>query len=133
MFSTIELNGMRNTQTSHMMDCCIIYHVTGKTKNARGEFIKSFDDGTESICGLEMFPLRKDYGSSDMTYGANLVEANIDAILRLPLNTVCSVGDEIEIIGRYGEECEPRRYEVDRFLNEGVSGCRAYLKARTVA
>lgn len=125
-----ELIGMRSTQTAHMMDCCVIYHVTGKTKNARGEYIKTFDDGTESICGLQMNPLEKEYGTE---YGAGVVEANIDAILRLPLNTVCTVGDEIEIVARFGEECEPRRYEVDRFLNEGVSGCRAYLKARTVA
>lgn len=121
-----ELNGMRSTQTAHMMDCCVIYHVTAKTKNARGETVKTFDDGVQTICGLEMHPDPKEYGGS-------WAEANIDAVLRLPLGTVCSVGDEIEIIARFGEEVPTKRYEVDRFLNEGVSGCRAYLKARTVA
>lgn len=132
MFSTTELNGMRSVQEAHMMDCCIVYHVIGREKNARGETIKTFDDGIQTICGLEMFPLQKDYGSANMTYGNSLVEANIDAVLRLPLGTVCSVGDEVEIIMRFGEEVPTKRYEVDRFLNEGVSGCRAYLKARTV-
>lgn len=121
-----ELNGMRSTQTAHMMDCCVIYHVTGKTKNARGESVKTFDEGKTCICGLEMNPAPKEYGGA-------WVEANIDAVLRLPLCVNCSVGDEIEIIARFGEECDPRRYEVERYLNQGVSGCRAYLKSRTVA
>ena len=126
MFSTTELNGMREVQEAHMMDCCIVYHVIGKTKNARGETVKTFDNGIQTICGLEMFPDPREYNGS-------WVEANIDAVLRLPLGTLCSVGDEVEIIMRYGEEVPTKRYEVDRFLNEGVSGCRAYLKLRTVS
>lgn len=126
MFSTTEMNGMREAQTAHMMDVCVIYHVTAKTKNARGESVKTFDAGEQTICGLEMQPEPK-------TYGESWAEANIDAVLRLPLGTVCSVGDEIEIIARFGEEIPPKRYEVDRFMAEGVSGCRAYLIARTIA
>jgi len=126
MFSTTELNGMRSVQEAHMMDACIVYHVINRTKNARGETIKTFDDGVQTICGLEMQPIGREYGDG-------FTEANIDAVLRLPLGTVCSVGDEIEIIMRFGQEVPTKRYEVDRFLNEGPSGCRAYLKARTVA
>ena len=126
MFSTIELTGMREVQEAHMMDTCVIYRVTQRTKNSRGESVKTFDTGTESICGLQMEPLGKDYGDS-------FIEANIDAILRLPLGTEVTPDDEIEITKRFGESITPRRYEVERYTNDGPSGCRAYLKARTIA
>ena len=126
MFSTIELNGMRETQTAHMMDTCVIYRVTLREKNARGETIKSFAKGVKSICGVQMEPLGKEY--ADM-----FVEANIDAVLRLPLGTEVTPGDEIAIVKRFGEKVPARRYEVDRYTNDGPSGCRAYLKARTIA
>ena len=125
MFSRAELDYMRSVQEAHMMDTCVIYRVTSRTKNTRGETIKSFGEGTESICGLQMEPLAREYGDG-------IVESNIDAILRLPLGTEVEPGDEIEITKRFGEDITPRRYEVDRFLNEGPSGCRAYLKVRNV-
>ena len=126
MFSTIELNGMRDVQEAHMMDTCVIYRVTSRTKNTRGETIKTFDKGTVSICGLQMEPTAKEYGGS-------FIEANIDAILRLPLGTEVEPDDEIEIVKRSGEDVPHRRYEVERYTNDGPSGCRAYLKARTIA
>ena len=125
MFSTTELNGMRETQEAHMMDTCVIYRVTAKTKNARGEANKTLDAGTETICGVQMSPLPKEYGAS-------FIEANIDVILRLPLGTVVEPGDEIEITKRFGEAVTPQRYEVERYTNDGPSGCRAYLKVRTI-
>ena len=126
MFSTIELNGMRETQEAHMMDTCVIYRVEKREKNARGEAIKTLSKGTESICGLQMEPLAKEYSDS-------FIEANIDAILRLPLGTEVTPGDEIEITKQFGQSITPRRYEVDRYTNNGPSGCRAYLKVRTIA
>ena len=126
MFSTIELNGMRETQEAHMMDTCVIYRVEKREKNARGEAIKTLSKGTESICGLQMEPLAKEYSDS-------FIEANIDAILRLPLGTEVTPGDEIEITKRFGQSITPRRYEVDRYTNNGPSGCRAYLKVSTIA
>ena len=126
MFSTIELTGMREVQEAHMMDTCVIYRVVARTKNTRGETIKTFGKGVESICGLQMEPLGKEYGDS-------FIEANIDAVLRLPLGTVVTPDDEIEITKRFGENVPHRRYEVERYTNDGPSGCRAYLKARTIA
>lgn len=126
MFSIIELNGMREVQEAHMMDECIVYRVVARTKNARGETVKTFGKGVKSICGLQMEPTAKEYGSA-------FIEANIDAILRLPLGTEVTPDDEIEIVKRFGEDVTPRRYEVQRYTNDGPSGCRAYLKARTIA
>lgn len=125
MFSTIELNGMRETQEAHMMDTCVIYRVVSRSKNSRGETVKTFDSGTTSICGLQMVPLAKEFGDG-------LVETNIDAILRLPLTEKVKPDDEIEITSRFGEEITPKRYEVERYTNDGPSGCRAYLKVRTI-
>lgn len=125
MFSTTELNGMREVQTAHMMDTCVIYHVTGRTKDKRGQYVKAFDKGTESICGVQMEPLSM-YG------GENMRTADVDVVLRLPLGTVVAPQDEIEITKRFGEAVPVRRYEVQRFLNDGPSGCRAYLKVRNI-
>ena len=127
MFSITELTGMREVQESHMMDTCVIYRVVARTKNTRGETIKTFGKGFETICGLQMDPTAKEYGAS-------FIEANIDAVLRLPLDVVVDPDDEIEITHRFGERLrQPRRYEVQRYTNDGPSGCRAYLKARTIA
>lgn len=125
MFSKTELTWMREVQEAHMMDTCVIYHVTSRTKNARGEAVKTFAEGVESICGLQMEPLTREYGDG-------IVESNIDAILRLPLGTVAEPGDEIEIVKRFGDDVTPRRYEVDSYTNDGPSGCRVNLKVRNV-
>ena len=125
MFTRAELDYMQATQEAHMMDTCVIYRVVERTKSTRGESIRTFDEGTGSICGVQMEPLSREYGEG-------IVESNIDVILRLPLSVTVEPGDEIEIIKRFGEAVEPRRYEVDRFTNDGPSGCRAYLKVRNV-
>jgi hypothetical protein len=125
MFSITELNGMRDTQTAHMMDTCVIYRPLTTEKNSRGETVKSWDEGVTSICGLQMEPLSREIGDG-------IIESNIDAILRLPLGTEVEPGDEIVIVKRFGEDIEPRRYEVDSFTNDGPSGCRVNLKVRNV-
>lgn len=125
MFSTSELQWMRKTQTDHMMDTCVIYRVASRVKNTRGETVKTFAEGVESICGLQMDPRPREIGE-------NLVQENIDAVLRLPLGTALEPEDEIEIVKRFSEDCVPRRYEVQRYTNDGPSGCRAWLKARNV-
>ena len=126
MFSTTELNGMRETQNAHMMDVCVIYAVIKREKNSRGELVKTFDEGRKSVCGLQMDP-------AALAYASGYAEADIDAVLRLPHGTEVTVGDEIEITQRFGETVGNRRYEVERFLNTGPSGVRAYLKSRSIA
>ena len=125
MFSTIELNGMRETQEAHMMDECIVYHVTSKVKNKRGLYEKEFDEGTRVICGVRKDPV-------DMYNGETMRTADIDVVLRLPLSIVVNPEDEIEIVKRFGASVPPTRYEVMRYVNDGPSGCRAYLKVRNV-
>lgn len=125
MFTRAELDYMRDVQQAHMMDTCVIYRVSARTKNSRGETVKSFADGVTSICGLQIEPLAR-------TYGDGFIETDIDAILRLPLGTAVEPGNEIEIVKRFGEPVAPRRYEVERYTNDGPSGCRAYLKVRNV-
>ena len=64
---------------------------------------------------------------------ADVPDPHRPQILRLPLGTEVEPDDEIEIVKRFGEDVTPRRYEVERYTNDGPSGCRAYLKARTIA
>lgn len=125
MFTRAELDYMRDVQQAHMMDTCVIYRVASRAKNTRGETVKTFGTGAESICGVQMEPQMREYGDG-------FIETDIDAVLRLPLGTVVEPGDEIEITKRFGEAVAPRRYEVERYTNDGPSGCRAYLKVRNV-
>ena len=125
MFSQNELASMREVQEDHMMDECVIYRVIGKTKNKLGGYDPTFDEGTKSICGLMMQPM-----ALQTTEKYQL--ADIDAVLRLPHGVTVQPGDMIEITKRFGEEITPKRYEVDRFPNDGPSGGRAYLKAKAI-
>ena len=125
MFSITELNGMREVQEAHMMDTCVIYRVTGKSKNRRGVYEKTFDKGTKSICGVQKDPV-------EIRNGETMRLADVDVILRLPLTVTVKPDDEIEITKRFGGIVPAVRYEVTRYINDGPSGCRAYLKVRNV-
>lgn len=125
MFSAIELEAMRQTQEAHMMDTCVIYRVVGKNKNSRGVYVSDLDSGVESICGLMMQPMA-------MNNNEKYQLADIDAVVRLPHGVSVNPLDEIEITKRFGEEITPKRYKVDRYCNDGPSGGRAYLKAKTI-
>ena len=125
LFDAATLAGLRKTQEDHMQDLCMIYRVTERTKNSRGETVKVFDEGMESICGVTMQP---EASGSNESY----TSVEVDIVLRLPHDVEVRPGDEIEITKRYGEDIEPQRYEVDRYINSGPSGNRAYLKVRAV-
>ena len=119
------LANLRKTQEAHMMDVCVIYRLYYREKNTRGETVKTFAEGVESICGVQMSPEGSVTGDSYRT-------ADIDVILRLPHGVEVKPDDEIEIIVRLGETVTPQRYMVDRYTNVGPSGGRAYLKAKKV-
>lgn len=119
------LANLRKTQEAHMMDVCVIYRLDYREKNTRGETVKTFAEGVESICGVQMSPEGSVTGDSYRT-------ADIDVILRLPHGVEVKPDDEIEIIVRGGETVVPQRYMVDRYTNVGPSGGRAYLKAKKV-
>ena len=125
IFSASTLAYLRKTQEDHMMDTCVIYRMIDKSKNKRGETVKSFDKGTESICGVAMSP-------EESNNGERYTLASIDVVLRLPHGTEVVPGDEIEITKRFGEAVTPQRYEVERFTNVGPSGGRAYLKVKVI-
>lgn len=126
MFTSAELAYMREVQTAHMMDTCVIYRVTERVRNSRGEYTKTFANGVESICGLQLDPVTLSPGDAYQV-------AEVDAILRLPVCVTVEPGDEIEITKRFGEAIDVQRYEVERFVNRGPSGGRAYLKYKAVA
>lgn len=127
MFSQSELDSMRQTQEAHMMDTCVIYRVISKEKDKRGMYHKTLDQGTESICGIQMDVYSKYLGNE-----MQISTTDVDAVLRLPHGVTVRPEDEIEIIKRFGADVPPRRYEVQRFTAEGPSGGRVYLKVRTV-
>ena len=119
------LANLRKTQEAYMMDVCVIYRLDYRERNTRGETVKTFAEGVESICGVQMSPEGSVTGDSYRT-------ADIDVILRLPHGVEVKPDDEIEIIVRPGETVTPQRYVVDRYTNVGPSGGRAYLKAKKV-
>ena len=124
-FSKTEVARMRAVQTAHMADACLIYRMTGKVKDSRGIYVEAFAEAEPSVCGAELQPA----ASSD---SGKVAIVGIDAVLRLPAGIEVKPGDEIELTERFGEAITPQRYEVDRYINAGISGGRAYLKAKAV-
>ena len=130
IFDSATLGQLRKTQQDHMMDTCIIYHVAEKTKNSRGEYIKTFYTGVESICGVN---LKTAQAQSVHMYNREKYNlGTIDAIVRLPHGTVVEPGDEVEITKRFGEKIPTQRFEVDRYTDTGPSGGQAFLKMKVI-
>jgi len=122
-----EIEALRDTQQTHMMDKCLIYPFLSWDKDDRGSSQgKIFSDPVESICGLKMSlsENRKNY------QGDNYETIEADAMLRLPGDVSVKPKDEVLIIERFGSAVsDGMRYEVVKYPNIGVSGLQVLLKA----
>ena len=116
---------MRDCQSAHMMDTCVIYPFESWNYDGRGSKDgKTFGTPVTVNCGLEILSdKQKNY------QGANYETIEIDAIARLALDVDIKPNDEVEITRRFGESVPVKRYEVIKFAASGASGQRIYLKA----
>jgi len=106
---------MRNTQVRSMQHTCRIEPYV-----VAGDGTVSYGDAFETICGFNSTNGSHNSGSLYET-------AEADATLRLPLDTYIGVKDRVTILTAYGEEIEPRMFEVSRIPDPGPSAIVADL------
>lgn len=125
MFSSRELSEMREAQTGHMMDTCIISRYSA-VQNTVGEMIATYtDDAAAIICGLEM-------KSGFERKGSENTVVVYDAIIRLPITTTINQRDRIKILTRFDETISSYVYEIVSPIQRGASGIRILAKKYVV-
>lgn len=121
-FSADELAGMREAQTGHMLDQCVIGQFTAGTRNEYNEDDSAtYPDLLTVECGLNMNP-------GTRTFGEEMTIIRYDAILRLPLHTPVTEKDQIRIVARFDEHHDPLTFEIVSPIDRGPSGIRIYLR-----
>ncbi len=121
-FTADELKEMRETQTGHMLDLCVIISHTAGTLNEYNEDDAPTESESAPVeCGLDMNPGSRRFGE-DMTV------IQYDAVLRLPLHTPVTEKSRIKIVARFGEYHDPLTYEIVSPIDRGPSGIRIYLR-----
>lgn len=125
-FTTDDLAMMRETQTDHMLDECVVLSYAAGTRNEFNEAdAPSYTDSDPMPCGLDMRP-------SSERHGQEMTAIQFDATLRLPINTEVKETDRIRIISRFGLYPGELTYEIVSPIQRGPSGIRVILRKVTV-
>ena len=113
---------MRETQTDHMLDQCVVLAYSAGTVNEFNEAdAPTYAAGDSLLCGL-------DSRSGSERHGAEMTVIQYDAVLRLPLHAAIKETDRIGINGRFGEFIETVTYEIVSPIQRGPSGFRVLLR-----
>jgi hypothetical protein len=124
MFSAGDLDFMRDIQTDHMMDTCII-QTYSSSQNSYGEEVITYTDGSAISCGLDMRP-------GNERHSAEYTASEYDATVRLPITTVPDMRDRIKITKRFDETLSTALvFEITGPIQRGPSGVRMQLKKVT--
>lgn len=114
-FDKGELAAMREAQTAHMMDTCVIqsYGASGSTDLGRPTY--TYTDGDPIDCGFQHVSPR------EVMQGTRVIMTS--ARLRLPLTATVKGQDRIKLTHRYGEALStPEIYEIVGQPKRGPSG-----------
>lgn len=119
-FSAGELTDMRTTQDAHMLDTCTLQtHST--TRDAYGQDVDAWTDGSSVACGLDMRP-----GSERR--GAKMTVVEYDATVRLPIGTTVDEKMRIKVTKRFGESITALVFDIVSPVQRGPSGIRLMLR-----
>ena len=120
LLSADELAWMREAQTAHMNDTCVIQTCT-QTKNSYGEMVETFTDGSAIACGLDMRPGSERHGTENTV-------VTFDATIRLAITVAPNEKDRIKVTKRYGETLTtPLAFSIVGPIQRGPSGIRLLL------
>lgn len=121
-FSASELANLREMQTAHMMDSCVL-QTYSRTFNSYGEPVESWADAASAVdCGLDMRPGRA-------TLGEDMTTTAYDATIRLAITTSIDMKDRIKITKRFGETLGTALvFRVEGPIQRGPSGIRLLLR-----
>jgi hypothetical protein len=126
-FSTDELAGMQATQESAMMDVCDILRMANGGADSYGKSRRVwFTIYGEVPCGFGYPSPRESLGLAQVP--------QVDATLRLPLETDITNLDRITVTHRFGvEEADPATYELAGPIKQGPSGIQIGMRRVTNA
>jgi hypothetical protein len=126
-FTVAELERMRSTQDNAMQDTCVILTYAPPTDDYGNPDLtdaSAYTAGESFECGVEMV-------SPDEVQASGKVP-DIDAHIRMPLDTVISEADRVRVSHRYAENTDDVDYEVAGPVKRGPSGlvveCRKVVK-----
>ena len=95
MLSQAELNAMADTAESSMMDTCVVQTVS-EVADAVGGMTQTWTDGSAIDCGVRFTSERR-----QETIEVAGVRYDVDATIRVSLDTVVEPGDRIKVTRRY--------------------------------
>lgn len=95
LLSTTEMTEMRADQAGHYNDTCKILVWSAGTAESYGATPDVYTAGSAMACGVEMT------GGKEQTRADGTLTV-IDAVVRMPLATIVTVKDRIQITKRHG-------------------------------
>jgi hypothetical protein len=126
-FTTDELAGMQATQESAMMDLCDILRIADSGPDGYGKPRRTWVEVyTDVVCGFGYPNPREAMGLAQVP--------QLDAVLRLPLDTDITNLDRVTVTHRFGvDEASPITYELVGPIKQGPSGLRVGMNRVTNA
>jgi hypothetical protein len=122
IFTVDDLAMMREAQTDHMLDECVILSYAAGTANEYNEAdAPVYTAGNSLICGIDM-------RSGSERHGQEMTVIQYDATLRLPIETLLKETDRVQIISRFCEYHAYPMYEIVSPIQRGPSGIRVLLR-----
>jgi hypothetical protein len=122
-FTTAELNSLSDTQESAMQDTCNLITYSG-SYNEFGELEQVWTTTSGIACGVKMV------GGVE-EYRGQFIKLDIDAVIRLPIDTEITELDRVEVTKRFGVDVDDMLYEVVGFPKRGSSGLQVDCKKVT--
>jgi len=120
--STLDLTQMRDDFADLFNDTCKVLTYSAAA-NSYGEMVASYTAGSAISCGLQMG------GSAERRRSDSTLTA-IDATLRVPIGTVVTVEDRVQVTHRHGSALSPAlTFEVASYPRRGPSGLVLELRA----
>src|SRR5690606_35182941 len=115
MFSADELQGMRDTQETHMMDTCVLLTRTTDTLDEYNRPAVSYAESNPVPCGFDPTAAKEVMDNAQV--------AVTDARLRLPLSADVTGLDRVRVTHRFGEALDtPVVFDVIGEPERGPSG-----------
>lgn len=122
MFGAAELSHMREAQTGHFLDTCVIQTAVETLDSFRQMVITYPADSTALACGLDMRP-------GNEAHSTTATVLDYDATIRLALGTVVTEKDRIKVTKRFDETLvTPLVFEIVSPAQQGASGLRYRLR-----
>jgi hypothetical protein len=123
-FTATELSRMRGAQDDAMQDICKVWAYSS-TPDTYGNPAPTFTwVGDLSVCGFRHVKPSEAHGSGEVPI--------MDAELRLPVGTIITSLDRVEVLQRYSEDLDTAEmYEIIGPVRRGPSGLVVSLRLAT--